>query len=101
MHLLAKLAGTDQLSQGFDGLLFIGSVSNQGDGGPLHNAQGQDTQQALGVNAVVCTGDGDVAGELVGLFDEKCGGVIQVLIGNMYDYSFSQQIYHPRTSLWN
>lgn len=50
MHLLAKLAGTDQLSQGFDGLLFIGSVSNQGDGGPLHNAQGQDTQQALGVH---------------------------------------------------
>ena len=57
LWLLAKLAGTDQLGQSLHGLLLVGAVGDQGDGGALHDAQGEYAQQALGIKPkLLCEG---------------------------------------------
>lgn len=47
--LLAQLIA-DQLRQGFHSLLGVGTVGDKGDGGALHDAQGKNAQQTLGIH---------------------------------------------------
>ena len=71
--LLAKII-VHQVHQGGHGFLLIGAVRDQGDGGALHDAQGQDAQQALGIDAAVLLLDPDAALELIGLLNEESRG---------------------------
>ena len=49
LGLLAQLIA-DQLRQGFHSLLGVGTVGDKGDGGALHDAQGKNAQQTLGIH---------------------------------------------------
>ena len=73
IFLLAEIV-VHQVHQGGYGFLLIGAVRDQGDGGTLHDAQGQNAQQALGIDAAILLLDPDTALELVGLLDEESRG---------------------------
>ena len=64
----------DQLVQSCNCFLLINAVSDQGDDSALGNAQRQNTQQALSVDAALFLLDPDAALELVGLLDEIGSG---------------------------
>ena len=71
--LLAEIV-VHQVHQRGDSFLFISAVSDQGNGGALHDAQGQNAQQALGIDAAVFLLDSDAALELVGLLNKESSG---------------------------
>src|SRR5699024_2841745 len=73
VQLFSKVAGTNQLGQSLNSFLLIGTIGDQGDGGTLDNAQGQNAQQALGVNTPLVLLNPDTALELIGLADEIGG----------------------------
>ena len=99
MTQLVVIRGAQNLLQRGQGLFRVVALGGEFNGHAIFQPHRQQAQQTFGVDAVVLPGDSDVAGKLIGLFDEECGGIIQVLIGNMYNYSFSQQISHPRVQL--
>ena len=63
--------GIYQLYQAFHGSLLVGTVGDDADGGAAHDAQAQNAQQALGVNAALFLLNPDGRLVLVGLLNEE------------------------------
>ena len=70
-------------------VLLIHTVSDDADGGPTDDTEGQNTKKALGVDAALILLDPDGSLELVGLLDEEsCGTGVQadlVLYSNIFN----------------
>ena len=64
----------NHLVESLNGLLLVGTISDQLDGGALHDAQGENAQQALGVDLALLLLDPDRALELIGLLNEEGSG---------------------------
>ena len=63
----------DQLGQSVHGLLLVAAVGDQRHGRALHDAQAQNAQQALGVDAAFLLLDPDTALVLIGLLNKISG----------------------------
>ena len=61
----------DQFHQRLDSLFLIGAVGDQRNGGALHDAQGQNAQQALGIDAAILLFNPDAALELICFLDKE------------------------------
>ena len=85
----------DESRQRCDRFFLIRAVRNDRDLGTLHDAEGQDAQKALGIDAALFLLDPDAALELVGFLDEKRrrSGMKAYLIVN--DYFFAYHSRHP------
>ena len=92
---LLRVIRINQIAQGLDGLFLIRAVGDDGDSRALDDAQGQDAQQALGVDAALFLLDPDAALELVGLLDEEGRGSGMETDLIVDDYLFG---YHARHS---
>ena len=66
--------GLHQSHQAIDRQLLIAAVSDDPDIGAAHNAEGQDTQQALRIHAAFFLLHPDRGFVLVGLLDKERGG---------------------------
>ena len=73
-RLLLGEVGIDQSGQPLDCRVLVSAVSDNTDRCALDNAEGQNTQKALGIHAPLFFLDPDAALEFIGDLDEKCGG---------------------------
>ena len=71
--LLAKII-VDQVLQGGHSFLLISAIGDEGDDGALSDAQRQNAQQALSIDATLFSLDPDAALKLISLLDEVGGG---------------------------
>ena len=92
-RLLGK-ARADQLDQAVYCSLLIGAISNDADGGAANDAQAQDAEQRLRVDAALLFLDPNGGLILVGLLDEEgsrtCVQTNLILNGNLFNvHSYS------------
>ena len=84
-RLLGK-AGADQLDQAVNCSLLIGTISNDANGGAADDAQAQDAEQRLRINAALLLLDPDGRLILVRLLDEELLKIICPCVSTVGDF---------------
>ena len=64
----------DEFAETVDRELFVAAVGDQADRRTLGDAEGENAEKALGVDAAVIAFDPNAAAVFVGFLNEECGG---------------------------
>ena len=88
------IRGVQDLLQSRQGLRRVNALGGDVHARSVLQPHGQQAQQAFGVDAVVFPGDGDVTGELVGLFDGICTTTVFLNKSLTLMFSYCRLVYH-------